>query len=386
MTYFGQFGGQYVPQILMPALNELEAAYTKICDDKEFNKQLKDYFRDYVGRPTPLFFASGLSQKYKKRIYLKREDLLHTGAHKINNTLAQGLLAKRMGKERLVAETGAGQHGVAVATAAALLGIKCVVYMGKEDMHRQRQNVYRMQILGAKVVEVTSGSMTLKDAINEALRDWIANLNSTYYLLGSVVGPHPFPLIVRNFQKIIGQETKKQIIKKEGRLPDYIVACIGGGSNSAGMFYPFIDSSVNLIGVQAAGKGLATDKHAAALLKGKLGYLHGAKTYVLQRDQGQIKTTYSISAGLDYSGVGPEHAYWKQNKKVKYRGVTDKEALNSFFELSKLEGIIPALESAHALAYLDKIKSKKNSIVVINLSGRGDKDLEVTANFLRRGK
>jgi tryptophan synthase beta chain len=285
-----------------------------------------------------------------------------------------------------VAETGAGQHGVAVATAAALLGIKCVVYMGKEDMHRQRQNVYRMQILGAKVVEVTSGSMTLKDAINEALRDWIANLNSTYYLLGSVVGPHPFPLIVRNFQKIIGQETKKQIIKKEGRLPDYIVACIGGGSNSAGMFYPFIDSSVNLIGVQAAGKGLATDKHAAALLKGKLGYLHGAKTYVLQRDQGQIKTTYSISAGLDYSGVGPEHAYWKQNKKVKYRGVTDKEALNSFFELSKLEGIIPALESAHALAYLDKIKSKKNSIVVINLSGRGDKDLEVTANFLRRGK
>ncbi|ABQ46806.1 MAG TPA: tryptophan synthase subunit beta [Thermotoga sp.] len=377
--YFGPYGGQYVPEILMPALEELEAAYEGIMKDGSFWREFNDLLRDYAGRPTPLYFARRLSEKYNARIYLKREDLLHTGAHKINNAIGQVLLAKRMGKTRIIAETGAGQHGVATATAAALFGMECVIYMGEEDTIRQKPNVERMKLLGAKVVPVKSGSRTLKDAINEALRDWITNLQTTYYVIGSVVGPHPYPIIVRNFQKVIGEETKKQILEKEGRLPDYIVACVGGGSNAAGIFYPFIDSGVKLIGVEAGGEGLETGKHAASLLKGKIGYLHGSKTFVLQDDWGQVQVTHSVSAGLDYSGVGPEHAYWRETGKVLYDAVTDEEALDAFIELSRLEGIIPALESSHALAYLKKINIK-GKVVVVNLSGRGDKDLESVLN------
>ncbi len=375
MRYFGKFGGQYVPEILMPALDELEKAYNEIKKDKKFWKNFYQYLEDYAGRATPLYFAERLSKKYKNRIYLKREDLLHTGAHKINNTIGQVMLAIRMGKKRIIAETGAGQHGVATATASALFGLNCTVYMGEEDIKRQMPNVRRMEILGTKVVPVKSGSKTLKDAINEALRDWITNLKSTHYVLGSVVGPSPYPVMVRDFQRVIGKETKKQIKKYEKRLPDYIIACVGGGSNSAGIFYDFIDTGVKLIGVEAGGKGISTNKNAATLLKGKIGYLHGSKTYLLQDRWGQIQPTHSISAGLDYPGVGPEHSFWKDTKKVYYDSVTDKEALDAFFELSHLEGIIPALESAHAIAYLKKIKSK-NKIIVINLSGRGDKDME----------
>lgn len=382
MSYFGEFGGQFVPEILMPALTELEQAYKKIKKDKQFWREYKELLDTYAGRPTPLYFASNLSKKYNAKIYLKREDLLHTGAHKINNTIGQVMLALKMGKTRIIAETGAGQHGVATATAAALFGLECIIYMGEEDIKRQQPNVKRMEILGAKVVPVSAGSKTLKDAINEALRDWITNLQNTHYVLGSVVGPHPYPVIVRDFQKIIGEETKKQIYAKEKRLPDYILACVGGGSNAAGIFFPFIDSGVKLIGIEAAGKGINTGKHAASLLKGKIGYLHGSKTYILQDDWGQIKTTHSISAGLDYPGVGPEHSYWKKSRKVRYISITDTEALNSFLELSKLEGIIPALESAHALAGLRKLKLKKHNIVVINLSGRGDKDLEIVLKTL----
>ena len=377
--YFGSYGGQYVPEILMPALEELEAAYEEIAKDELFWKELSCLLRDYAGRPTPLYFARRLSEGYGARIYLKREDLLHTGAHKINNAIGQVLLARRMGKTRIIAETGAGQHGVATATAAALFGMECVIYMGEEDMIRQKPNVERMRLLGAKVVPVKSGSRTLKDAINEALRDWITNLQTTYYVIGSVVGPHPYPNIVRNFQKVIGEEAKEQILEKEGRLPDYIIACVGGGSNAAGIFYPFIDTGVKLIGVEAGGYGVETGKHAASLLKGKVGYLHGSKTYVLQDEWGQVQITHSVSAGLDYSGVGPEHAYWKETRKVTYDVVNDEEALDAFLELSRLEGIIPALESSHALAYLKKLDIE-GKIVIVNLSGRGDKDLESVLN------
>lgn len=374
--YFGKFGGQFVPQVLMPALRELEEAYLKAKRSPEFRKKLNYYLNTYAGRPTPLYFAERLSKKYGAKIYLKREDLLHTGAHKINNTIGQALLAIQMGKRRIIAETGAGQHGVATATACALFGLECVIYMGTEDMRRQRPNVLRMKLLGAEVVEVPHGTGTLKDAINEALRDWVTNVKTTHYLLGSVVGPHPFPTIVRDFQSIIGKEVKKQILKLEGRLPDYIIACVGGGSNSAGIFYPFIDSGTKLIGVEAAGKGIRSGKHAASLITGRPGVLHGAYSYVLQTKNGQIKTTHSISAGLDYPGVGPEHSYWKETGKVFYDCVTDKEALEAFLELSELEGIIPALESAHALAYIKKLDLRKDDIVIINLSGRGDKDLD----------
>jgi len=374
--YFGDYGGQFVPEILMPALDELEEAYDHVVKDESFWKEYRSLLENYAGRPTPLYLAKRLSEKYGARIYLKREDLLHTGAHKINNAIGQVLLAKRMGKKRIIAETGAGQHGVATATAAALFGLECVIYMGSEDMERQKPNVERMALLGAKVVPVEAGSKTLKDAINEALRDWITNLQTTYYVIGSVVGPYPYPVIVRNFQKVIGEETKAQVLEVEGRLPDYVLACVGGGSNAAGMFYPFIDENVKLIGVEAGGRGLSTGEHAASLLKGKIGYLHGSKTMVLQDQWGQVKVTHSISAGLDYPGVGPEHTFWKESGRVQYEAVTDEEALEAFLELSRLEGIIPALESAHALAFVKRLRDRGGKTIVVNLSGRGDKDLE----------
>ncbi len=382
MVYFGDFGGQFVPEILTKALKELEDAFFKIKDNQSFRKKLDFYLTEYAGRPTPLYFAENLSKKYGAKIYLKREDLLHTGAHKINNTLGQVLLAKELGKKRIIAETGAGQHGVATATAAALFGLECEVYMGEEDIERQKPNVFRMEMLGARVIPVSSGSKTLKDAINEALRDWVTNVKTTHYVIGSVVGPHPYPLMVREFQRVIGKETKKQIIEKEGRLPDYIIACVGGGSNAAGMFYDFIDESPKIIGVEAGGLGIDTDHHAATLVKGKVGVVHGAKTYILQKD-GQITPTHSVSAGLDYPGVGPEHSFWKETKKVTYDAITDKEAIDAFFELSRQEGIIPALESAHAVAYLKKLSLKSDDIVIINLSGRGDKDLDNVRNYLK---
>ncbi len=382
MVYFGDFGGQFVPEILTKALKELEDAFFKIKDNQSFRKKLDFYLTEYAGRPTPLYFAENLSKKYGAKIYLKREDLLHTGAHKINNTLGQVLLAKELEKKRIIAETGAGQHGVATATAAALFGLECEVYMGEEDIERQKPNVFRMEMLGARVIPVSSGSKTLKDAINEALRDWVTNVKTTHYVIGSVVGPHPYPLMVREFQRVIGKETKKQIIEKEGRLPDYIIACVGGGSNAAGMFYDFIDESPKIIGVEAGGLGIDTDHHAATLVKGKVGVVHGAKTYILQKD-GQITPTHSVSAGLDYPGVGPEHSFWKETKKVTYDAITDKEAIDAFFELSRQEGIIPALESAHAVAYLKKLSLKSDDIVIINLSGRGDKDLDNVRNYLK---
>ncbi len=382
MVYFGDFGGQFVPEILTKALKELEDAFLSIKDDKEFQKKLSFYLEEYAGRPTPLYFAENLSKKYGGKIYLKREDLLHTGAHKINNTLGQVLLAKELGKTRVIAETGAGQHGVATATAAALFGLECEVYMGEEDIERQKPNVFRMEMLGARVIPVSSGSKTLKDAINEALRDWVTNVKTTHYVIGSVVGPHPYPIMVREFQRIIGKEVKKQIIEKEGRLPDYIVACVGGGSNAAGIFYDFIDKGPKIIGVEAGGRGLDTEYHAATLTKGKIGVVHGSKTYILQKD-GQITPTHSVSAGLDYPGVGPEHSFWKDSGKVIYDAVTDDEAIDAFFELSRTEGIIPALESAHAVAYLKKLTITQKDIIVINLSGRGDKDLDNVRNYLR---
>lgn len=385
MRYFGQFGGQFMPEILMPALDELEKAYKQAKKNKIFARQLKQLLKDYAGRPTPLYYARRLSEKYKAKIYLKREDLLHTGSHKLNNTLGQVLLASTMGKKRIIAETGAGQHGVSVATVAALFGLPCAVYMGEEDMQRQRPNVERMRLLGAQVISVTSGSRTLKDAINEALRDWITNLKTTYYALGSVVGAYPYPEMVRDFQRIIGDETKRQIRKAEGRMPDYMIACVGGGSNSAGIFYPFIDSGPVLIGVEAGGQGLDSGKHAASLIKGRPGYLHGSKTYLLQDKWGQVCGTHSVSAGLDYPGVGPEHSYWKDTGKVVYKAVTDREVLRAFNELCCQEGIIPALESAHALAYIPRIKTKKGKIIIVNLSGRGDKDME-TVLTKRKGE
>ncbi len=380
--YFGEFGGQFVPETLMTALGELEREYKRLKKDKDFQRKLAYYLREYVGRPTPLYFAERLSRKMGAKIYLKREDLCHTGAHKINNTLGQILLARRMGKQRIIAETGAGQHGVAVATAAAMFGLLCEVYMGEEDIRRQGLNVFRMKLLGTKVIPVSSGSKTLKDACNEAIRDWVTNVRTTYYLIGSVVGPHPYPMIVRDFQSLIGKEAKRQILKAEKRLPDYLIACIGGGSNSIGLFHPFFNHrEVKFIGVEAGGLGIKTGKHAATLYQGEVGILHGSKSYLLQDKDGQVKIAHSLAPGLDYPGVGPEHSYYKRIGRCKYFSVTDKEALKAFEMLSQTEGIIPALESAHALAYLQKIDFNKDEIVIVCLSGRGDKDMNIISKI-----
>ena len=380
--HWGRYGGRYVPETLMAPLEELTAAYLSACEDASFQSELATLLCDYAGRPTPLFNAARLTgHAGGAKIYLKREDLLHTGAHKINNTLGQVLLARRMGKQRVIAETGAGQHGVATATVCALFGLDCVVYMGAEDMRRQALNVFRMNLLGAEVREVNAGSRTLKDAINEALRDWVTNVADTYYLLGSALGPHPYPLMVRNFQTVIGRETREQILQKEARLPDVLIACVGGGSNSIGMFYPFLrDESVRMIGVEAGGRGSELGQHAARFNQnggGRPGVLQGAMSYVLQDEYGQIATTHSISAGLDYASIGPEHASLHDSGRVEYTSVPDKEALEAFHLLSKLEGIIPALESAHAVAHAIKVAAelKSDKIVVVNLSGRGDKDV-----------
>ncbi|MBS7624836.1 MAG: tryptophan synthase subunit beta [Candidatus Bathyarchaeia archaeon] len=383
---YGRFGGRYVPETLMSALIELEEAYLSAKEDEEFQRQLKYYLSEFAGRPTPLYYAKNLTKKLGgAKIYLKREDLAHGGAHKINNTIGQALLAKKMGKKRVIAETGAGQHGVATAMACAALGLRAEIYMGSEDMRRQRLNVFRMELLGAKVHPVESGSKTLKDAINEALRDWVTNVRTTYYLIGSVVGPHPYPMIVRDFQSVIGHEIREQILEKEGRLPDVLVACVGGGSNAMGTFYPFLDDlDVEMYGVEAAGEGIETGRHAASLCAGLEGVFHGMRTYVLQDEDGQIMETHSISAGLDYPGVGPEHSFLKEIGRAKYVAITDKEAVEAFIELSKCEGIIPALEPSHALAYAMKIAPNlsKDDIVVVTLSGRGDKDVEVVAKYL----
>jgi tryptophan synthase beta chain len=378
---FGRFGGQFVPEVLMPALEELEQAYERFKDDPGFNAELDYYLQDFAGRPSPLYYARSLSKKYGLKVYLKREDLIHGGAHKLNNTIGQALLAKYMGKKRLIAETGAGQHGTATAMAGASLGLNTEVYMGAKDMQRQRMNVYRMELMGTKVHTVTTGSQTLKDAINEALRDWVTNVEHTHYLIGSVVGPYPFPTIVRDFQSVIGREVKSQIMEKEGRLPDSIIACTGGGSNAMGIFHPFVtDTDVDLIAVEAGGSGLkCTDTaalHSASLSVGEEGVLHGARTRILQNEYGQILESHSISAGLDYSGVGPELAYLAETGRIRPKNVSDKEALAAFHELSRTEGIIPALESSHALAYMAKETGELGELVVINISGRGDKDLE----------
>ncbi len=384
--YFGEYGGRFVPETLIPALEELESAYEKARKSPAFWTQFESLCRDYAGRPTPLYLAERLSEHCKgARIYLKREDLAHTGAHKINNALGQGLLAKIMGKTRIIAETGAGQHGVATAAVCAKLGLECIIYMGEEDMHRQSLNVFRMRLMGAEVRSVNTGSRTLKDAINEAIRDWVTNVTTTYYLLGSAVGPHPYPTIVRDFQSVIGMETREQILAKCGRLPDYIVACVGGGSNAIGIFHPFLnDEQVKLIGVEAAGRGLATGKHAATLAGGKIGVLHGAKSYVLQDRHGQILETHSISAGLDYPGVGPEHSYLKDIRRATYVAATDDEALEGFKLLCYTEGIQPALEPAHAIFYAARLAGTLNheDIIIVNLSGRGDKDISIVADAL----
>jgi len=383
---YGKFGGRFIPETLMSALMELEEAYENAKLDRNFQKQLEYYLSEFAGRPTPLFFAKNLTKKLGgAKIYLKREDLAHGGAHKINNTLGQALLAKRMRKRRVIAETGAGQHGVATAISCAVLGLRAEVYMGVEDMERQRLNVFRMKLLNAEVHPVKSGSLTLKDAINEALRDWVTNVETTYYLIGSVVGPHPYPMIVRDFQSVIGNETKGQTIQKEGKLPDVLIACVGGGSNAIGTFYPFLDEpSVKMYGVEAAGEGIDTRKHAASICAGSEGVFHGMLTYVLQDQDGQIQTTHSVSAGLDYPGVGPEHSFLKAVDRAEYVAATDKEAVDAFLELSKTEGIIPALEPSHALAYALKIAPDmgKDEVIVVTLSGRGDKDVEVIAKYL----
>ncbi len=383
--HFGPYGGMFVSETLMEALTELRLAYEKLRNDAAFLAELDDDLRHYVGRPSPLYFASRWTQHVGgAQIYLKREDLNHTGAHKINNTVGQALLAKRMGKTRIIAETGAGQHGVASATVAARLGLECVVYMGAEDIERQKINVYRMRLLGAEVRGVTSGTKTLKDALNEAMRDWVTNVDNTFYIIGTVAGPHPYPMLVRDFQAVIGRETKQQVKAQAGRLPDALVACVGGGSNAMGMFYPFLnDTNVALYGVEAAGDGLDTGRHAAPLCAGKPGVLHGNRTYLMEDSNGQIIGTHSISAGLDYPGVGPEHAWLKDSKRANYVAVTDKEALTAFHSLTRLEGIIPALESSHALAYAEKIAAtmSPDKIIVVNLSGRGDKDIHTVAEL-----
>jgi tryptophan synthase beta chain len=381
--YFGKHGGRFVPESLMPACIELEKHFRIALKDPEFTAELNQYLKHYVGRESPLYFASRLT-KYcgGAKIYLKREDLNHTGAHKINNALAQVLLTKRMGKKCIVAETGAGQHGVATATAAALFGMRCTIFMGEEDIQRQSLNVFRMKLLGAKVVSVTSGSSVLKDAVNEALKYWVSNLETTHYIIGSVLGPHPYPEMVREFQSIIGKETKRQIMEVEGRLPDAIVACVGGGSNAIGIFHPFItDQEVRLIAVEAAGKGINTDEHAATLTKGSYGILHGNAMYLLQDDDGQIHEVYSISAGLDYPGIGPEHCYLKDINRLEHSSATDQESIEAFVKLSELEGIIPALESSHAVAHALKLAPimDPDQIMIINLSGRGDKDVQQVA-------
>ena len=382
---FGEFGGKYIPETLAPAIEELEKNYLKIRNDENFKKELGKLLIDYAGRPTPIYFAKNLTKTIGgAKIYLKREDLLHGGAHKINNTLGQALLAKRMGKKRIIAETGAGQHGVATAMACASLGLKAEIYMGYVDTLRQKQNVFRMELLGAKVHPVKSGSKTLKDAINEAMRDWITNVDSTYYLLGSAVGPHPYPLMVRDFQAVIGTEIKKQMKK----IPNAVIACVGGGSNAIGTFYPLIDTNAKIIGIEAGGKGIKTKLHSAPLTAGKKGVLHGMMTYLMQDKDGQISETHSISAGLDYPGVGPEHAYLKDKNRVEYKAVTDDEVIDAFLILTRTEGIIPALESAHAIAYAIKIskKMKKTESIIVTLSGRGDKDIDIVKEYLANVK
>jgi len=380
---FGDFGGKYIPETLAPAIEELEKNYLKVRNNPGFKKELNKFLTEYAGRPTPLYFAKNLTEKLGGgKIYLKREDLLHGGAHKINNTLGQALLAKKMGKKRIIAETGAGQHGVATAMACACLGLKAEIYMGYVDTERQKQNVFRMELLGAKVHAVKSGSQTLKDAINEAMRDWITNVESTYYLLGSAVGPHPYPLMVRDFQSVIGNEIKKQMKK----TPNIVIACVGGGSNAIGTFYPLIDTTAEMIGIEAGGKGLNTLQHSAPLSAGTKGVLHGMMTYLMQDAQGQIQETHSISAGLDYPGVGPEHSFLKDEKRVKYKAITDDEVIHAFLMLTRTEGIIPALESAHAIAYAIKIakKMKKSESIVVTLSGRGDKDIGIVQEYMKK--
>ncbi len=373
---FAEYGGRYSPETLMPALVELEGAYEEAKKDADFHKEFDHYLKEYGGRPTPLTYAGRLSGKLGLDLWLKREDLLHTGAHKLNNTLGQALLTRRMGKRRIVAETGAGQHGVATATVSALFGMDCVVFMGAEDVRRQALNVFRMKLLGSEVREVTTGSKTLKDALDEAMRYWVTNVRDTHYLLGSVAGPHPYPTMVRDFQSVIGKETKEQLKKAAGKLPDVVAACVGGGSNAMGIFYEFLEDQVELVGVEAAGRGLDTGRHGAALARGRVGVLHGSKSYVIQDEYGQIGETHSVAAGLDYPGVGPEHAYLKDTGRASYESADDEEALEAFSELSMCEGIIPALESAHALAWVIKAKDRlKGRTVVINLSGRGDKDV-----------
>jgi len=384
--YFGEFGGRYVPETLMPAVTELADAYKAICGTKKFRERLDYYLKEYAGRPTPLYFAKGLTAKLGGgKIYLKREDLLHTGAHKVNNTIGQALLAVEMGKKRLIAETGAGQHGVATATVAALFGLKCDVYMGTEDIVRQSLNVFRMKLLGTRVIPVSSGSCTLKDAMNEAIRDWVTNVRDTHYVIGSVAGPHPYPMMVRDFQAVIGKEARAQTLKAEKRLPTHLVACVGGGSNSMGLFYPFRnDKGVKMIGVEAAGLGVKSGKHAAALLKGRVGVLHGSKSFLLEDADGQVKLAHSVSAGLDYPGVGPEYAYYKKTGRAEYVSVNDAEALKGVKLLSRVEGIIPALESAHAVYHLTRLakKTKKTDIILMCLSGRGDKDIDIMKEYI----
>ena len=380
--YFGSYGGKFIPETLITPLKELEEAFRGAMRDRDFRAELNYYLKVYAGRPTPLYLAANLSRTLGgARIYLKREDLAHTGAHKINNTLGQVLLGKRMGKSRIIAETGAGQHGVATATAAALFNLKCHIYMGEVDVRRQAMNVYRMQLLGAEVIPVKQGSCTLKDAINEAIRDWVTNVRDTFYVIGSVVGPHPYPMMVREFQAVIGREARQQLKRTEGRLPDIIVACVGGGSNAMGIFYPFRRDSVRLIGVEAAGLGLNTERHSATLSKGTPGILHGTLSYLLQTEDGQITEAHSLAPGLDYPGVGPEHALFKDSGMASYVSVADDEALEGFKVLSETEGIIPALESAHAIAYTSRLarETKKDQIILINLSGRGDKDVAIVA-------
>jgi len=381
---FGEYGGKFVPETLMNALEELENAYSTLKSNTNFIAELDELQLNYNGRPTPLTYANRLTQHYGKgKIYLKREDLCHTGAHKLNNTLGQILIAKYLGKKRILAETGAGQHGVATATVCAKFGLKCVVYMGDVDIKRQALNVFRMKLLGAEVIPVKSGTKTLKDATNEAIRDWVTNVENTHYIIGSAVGPHPYPMIVRDFQSVIGIEAREQILNQENRLPDYMVACVGGGSNAIGIFYPFInDKNVKLIGVEAAGFGLNTDKHSATITKGRTGIFHGMKTLLLQDKNGQVSPVHSISAGLDYPGVGPEHAYFSISKKANYKAITDSETLKAVALLSEKEGILPALETAHAVAYLEKLmpKTKKEKIVIVNISGRGDKDIDTIIN------
>jgi tryptophan synthase beta chain len=382
---FGAFGGRYVPETLIPALDELTAEYEKASRDPKFKAELIYYLREYVGRPTPLFFAERLTRKLGgAKIYLKREDLCHTGAHKINNAVGQVLLTRRMGKKRVIAETGAGQHGVAVATAAALFGLQCDVYMGTEDMERQALNVFRMRLLGTTVKPVNAGSRTLKDAISEAMRDWTTNVRTTHYILGSVLGAHPYPMMIRDFQAVIGREARKQILQAEGKLPDYLVACVGGGSNAIGLFTAFLkDKKVKMVGVEAGGLGLESGKHAARFATGSVGVLHGTMTYLLQDDDGQIQLTHSVSAGLDYAAVGPEHAYYKDAARIEYTSATDDEALAGFDLLAKTEGIMPALESAHAIAHVATLapKLKRSQVIMVNLSGRGDKDVQQIARI-----